>query len=157
MPRFISDIDLTFIHGVTREVTNEVIDTPVILFQIDMDKTQFDQYGEIDDETGYHFRPGVSMHAMINKEAQTTEYSAEGVHRKQTVQFGFHRESLRVVDVYPEFGDIVKFNDAYFEITEIIDNQLIGGQPNMRNQHSIICKSVMVERNKLNIEEGFIE
>lgn len=150
-PRFVGNNDLAFINSISREISNEVVHTPIVLYQVS-DDTQYDVYGE-PTVNGVVYKVGVQLFPRINKEDQTVTYSPEGVSKGQGITFMFRRAELEDKLVVIEYGDIIDFNDAYFEIVSINNNQFIAGQTNMENQHSIVCKGIMVRRNKLNIEE----
>ena len=55
------------------------------------------------------------------------------------------------MDVYPEIGDIIKYNENYYEIDNINEVQLIGSRPEYN--HNIICETHLTRRSSLNIEE----
>ena len=54
-------------------------------------------------------------------------------------------------DVYPQVGDIVLWENAYFEISNIVENQYLGGQP--EKNYSLISNAHMSRISKLNIVE----
>ena len=46
----------------------------------------------------------------------------------------FHRTALVKAEFYPEIGDIVDWNDFYWEINGVTEPQLIGGHQNYKHQ-----------------------
>ena len=71
-----------------------------------------------------------------------------GPDQRQNVAFAFQRDYLVEVNLRPEIGDIVNWNDGYFEINAFNENQLVGG--NTDNNHSIYsnCTSNKIINNK---------
>ena len=59
-------------------------------------------------------------------------------------------ETLKREDFFPEIGDIVGYNDAFYEIDNIKETQLIAGRPTY-NQ-SIICQTHLTRRSNIQIE-----
>jgi hypothetical protein len=55
---------------------------------------------------------------------------------------------------YPEIGDIIHHNDAYFEIDNVREDQLIAGRPD--EKFSIICSTFMTRRSSIQTEEKVI-
>jgi hypothetical protein len=52
---------------------------------------------------------------------------------------------------YPEVGDVIYFDDSYYEIDNTTETQYSGGLP--KNNFSIVCTTFMVSKSTLNIEE----
>ena len=59
---------------------------------------------------------------------------------------------LRVdVDYVVDIGDVIEWNESYWEIGSLNENQLVAGQQS--NSHSIIANTFMIRVANLNIEE----
>ena len=88
---------------------------------------------------------------LISHEEQTTN-SAEGFGPNigQNIVVAFHREMIASRGFYPETGDIIEWNEAYYEINTVIENQLVGGS--IYKNFSIVCNANMTHRDKLQIE-----
>ena len=53
--------------------------------------------------------------------------------------------------MYAEVGDIVFWENSYFEIDQVAENQFLGGQP--EKNYSLICNGHLARLSKLNIME----
>ena len=53
--------------------------------------------------------------------------------------------------MYPEVGDILAWENAFFEISNVVENQFLGGQP--EKNYSLICNAHMTRKSKLNLVE----
>ena len=73
---------------------------------------------------------------------------------QQNVEFRFQRKLLQDVDVYPDTGDIIGYNDNFYEIDNTQEAQLIAGKPQF-NQ-SVICIAHLTRRSAINIEETHV-
>ena len=74
--------------------------------------------------------------------------SKDGI--QQNALFSFIRQSLVDINYVIEIGDVVNWNNGYWEISSINENQLVGGQTDYN--HSVICNSFLVRISNLNIE-----
>ena len=63
----------------------------------------------------------------------------------------FHRTTLSEANFYPEIGDIIDWNQHYFEINSVIEPQLISGHQKYR--HSIQANAHRIRQSSLQIEE----
>jgi hypothetical protein len=79
------------------------------------------------------------------------EYDDFGPNRRQDYVFKMREEMLKKLEFYPEIGDVVFFNDRYYEIDNVVQEQLLGGQPD--KSHSIICNAHYTKYTSLNIME----
>jgi hypothetical protein len=121
----------------------------VIVYKLDQGQTETNLYGE--SVGGKSYQVGFQVNALIDRADQTTNYESFGSDVTQTVQFRFLRTLLEDVGLVIQVGDVINFNDSFFEIDGIIENQLVAGNTNFSN--SIICDTHMTRRSKLNIEE----
>jgi len=53
--------------------------------------------------------------------------------------------------IYPEIGDMIFFDQSYYEIDNTNEVQFLGGQP--ENNYSIVCTAFMTRKSDLNIEQ----
>ena len=68
-----------------------------------------------------------------------------------SIELYFHRKSLKDSNFYPEIGDIVDWNDFYWEIGSVTEPQLIGGH--QKYKHSIKALANRSRLSSLQIEE----
>lgn len=148
MARFITPRDYAMMTGINRELINNVINTEVILFSLDAKENPVNIYNENVEKI---YKSGIQCNALITHDDQTTDTNEFGPNVFQNIICGFLRSMLKDKDFYPERGDVIKWNDAYYEIGNVVDNQLIAGRVGM--QHSIICSATMTNRSSLNVTE----
>jgi len=67
------------------------------------------------------------------------------------VVFKFRENVLKLVNLYPEIGDIVRFNERYHEIDNVVQEQFLGGQED--KSHSIIVNTHYSRLTKLSFVE----
>ena len=146
-PLFNRQRDIKFFNRINNELLNKIIQTPVIVYKISTE-TEDNIYGESDKKT---YTKGIQIGCLISREDQVTDASEGfGPVVDQTITLAFHREMIAARGFYPENGDIVEFNEAYYEINTVVENQLIGGQT--YKNFSIVATAAMCQLDKLQIE-----
>jgi hypothetical protein len=150
MPVFLSQTDVNYMISISKEMVDEIIGTKVLIYAIDPE-TPNNLYGE---STEKIYLPPIDVSALIDHTDQNFEHDMAGQNVMQAVSFGLIRNEMKEKNFYPTVGDIIKWNNSYFEINEIVDNQLIGGR--VEYKHSIICKSHMTNKSIINVryEQG---
>jgi len=148
MAKFISDRDVTFFKGIAREVVDDVVQNIIVLFKINLNDTVVNLYGESLNKT---WHAGVELYSLINKSDNTTDYDDFGANNMQPIEFRLDRFACEEKQIYPEVGDVIFFDNSYYEIENTNEVQYVGGQP--FNNFSIVCTTIMVSKNNLNIEE----
>lgn len=148
MPKFISDRDVEFFKSIAREVVDDVVQNIITLFKINLNETKVNIYGEAMNKT---WMPGVNLYALVDREAESTRYEGFGADTDQNIVFKVDRFKCEEINVYPEIGDVILYNNSYFEIDNTDEIQFAGGQP--YNSFSIVLTAFMVSKSNLNIEE----
>jgi hypothetical protein len=106
-------------------------------------------YGEASE--GKVYKQGVKLPCIVDAEDFNFEYTDFGPDNSQSVKFAFQRAYLVEVDLKPDIGDILKWNEGYFEIKDYNENQLIGGDPT--KSHSIVVSANLTRMPTTNLEE----
>jgi len=151
MARFALSRDIRFFEGISRELVDAVVENTVTLFKLIVAESKTNLYGESLSKTYYQ---GVLCNAMIDRQDTATNYEGFGSDQSQAVEFRFNKFTLNDKNVYPEIGDIVYHNDAYFEIDNIREDQLVAGRAS--EHFSIVCSAFMSRRTTIQTEERVI-
>ncbi len=151
MPKFMLARDLEFFRSLARELVDDVIENTCVLFKINLNETKVNIYGEAMNKT---WHPGIELYVLIDKEPDTATYEGFGPDDQQNITFKFDRLLCEERNAYPEIGDVIFFNEAYYEIDNTNEIQLVGGLPgtNSDRNWSIVCSTFMVNKATLNIE-----
>ena len=149
MARFVTQRDFEFIQHITRELIDETMDVGVVLYKIVLGSAAVNIYGE--SVTKPRYTP-VKVNAIIKYDKNTLERDEGfGVNQDQQVEFRFARRMLQEVNTYPEIGDIVGYNNHYYEVHNVTETQLIAGKPGFNT--AIICMAHLTRRTSIDIEE----
>ena len=149
--RYFSTRDLNMINSLNGELMGNIIENLVQIFKIAPNETKTNIYGETAAETGKWYFPAVQISALIERESMNSEFDDFGASRSQNYIFKMREKMLRQLEFYPEIGDVVSWNDRYYEIDNVIQEQLLGGQA--EKSHSIICNTHYTKYTSLNIME----
>tara|TARA_R100000030_G_C3209438_1_gene112946 strand:- start:87 stop:572 length:486 start_codon:yes stop_codon:yes gene_type:complete len=154
--RFYGNKDLATFEKFNKELLGEpniddcgIIDQFVILYRISVYDTETNMYGEASE--GKVYKQGVKLPCIVDAEDFDFDISDFGADNRQNVSFAFQRAYLVDVNLKPDIGDILKWNDGYFEVNTYNENQLIGGQPD--NSHSIVVQAHLTRMPTTNLEE----
>ena len=148
MPKFLVGRDIDLFKSIAREIVDDVIQNTIVLFKINLSDTKVNIYGEALNKT---WHPGVEMYALINKDPNTINYEGFGSDKGQTIEFRLDRWTCEEKGAYPETGDVIYFDESYYQIDNTSETQFVGGQT--QNNFSIVCSTFMVRKSDLNIEE----
>jgi hypothetical protein len=149
MARFTLARDIRFFEGISRELVDAVVTTGVILYKLIVEDSKTNLYGESLSKTYFQ---GVETNAIIQREETAANYEGFGPDTSQTAQFRFNKFTLEDTGFYPEIGDLIFHNDAYFEIDNVNEDQLIGGRTGDAEHFSIVCSTFMSRRSTIQTE-----
>jgi hypothetical protein len=148
MPRFNSARDIKFFEQISSEMVNDVIETLVTLFKVNVLETAYNLYGESLNKKYYK---GMETYCMIERADTETNYEGYGSDTSRTSNFRFNRHTLIDNDFYPEVGDVVLLDGSYYEISNVKEDQWIGGQG--INKFSVICETFLSRNTVINLEQ----
>jgi hypothetical protein len=153
MPRFVGERDFRLFQHFNTEIVSDIVDVKVVLYKIIPDVTNINIYGESSSKERFR---GITLEALVKYTKQTASgqdgfgYDAE----QQDIEFRFVRKLLQDVEVYPETGDIIGYNENFYEVHNVVEAQLIAGRPEFN--HSIVCQAHLTRRSGINIEETHV-
>jgi len=148
MPKFLVGRDIELFKSIAREMVDDIVENICVLFKVNISETKVNLYGESLNKT---WHPGVELNVLINKVAQTAGYEGFGADTSQNIEFRFDRWMLEEKLSYPEIGDVIYFDNSYYEIDNTSEVQFVGGLS--ENNFSVVCSTFMVRKSQLNIEE----
>jgi hypothetical protein len=149
MARFALGRDIRFFEGISRELVDAVVTTAVVLYKLIVEDSKTNLYGESLSKTYYN---GMECNAIIDRQDTSANYEGFGADASQTVEFRFNRFTLEDKGFYPEIGDIIFHNNAYFEIDNVREDFLIGGRTGEQEHFSLICSTFMTRRSSIQTE-----
>lgn len=147
--RYFSQRDLNLVHSFNSELLSDIIQSLVTVYKVAANDTETNIYGEATSGVGRHYYPGVDVESLIEFTDETTVYEGFGPDRTRTIRFKFNERFMQQIDLYPEIGDVIFWDDLFFEVGNTNQTQYIGGQSS--KQLSIICDTFLSRMSGLSI------
>ena len=147
-PFFVPSKEIELIDVMNEELIDEIVGQTVDIYKISVDDSEENMYGE---STTKYYDKGFRVNCLINFEEPTIEQNEFGADVNTRIEMYFHRTTLKEAGFYPEVGDIVDWNEFYWEINGVTEPQLIGGHP--KYKHSIKTTAHRSRLSSLQIEE----
>lgn len=127
MALFGSRRDIRFFKGITKEVVENIVSTSIGYYKIVLGDTPVNVYGEALNK--YYIGP-VLINCLIERSDTTSSQTDVALDLNRSFKFRFFKDHLKDANVVPEIGDVVMWNETYFEVDNVIENQLIWGKDN---------------------------
>lgn len=123
--------DVSLFRHFNRELLHNIIDISIDWYKLNLNSLELDTYGETGDKT--YYQP-LRIHSWVERNDQEFSHDELGVDVNQTTTFSFLRDDLVDREYFPEVGDIIHWNNIYWEVDAIITNQLLMGKDPATNK-----------------------
>ena len=107
------------------ELLNAVVDTEIEFFKLLVESSNSNIYGE-SERKSYH--SSILIPCLITKETKTAGMDDYGHTYTRTAQFAISRDILERATFFPEVGDIIFWDNEYYEIDNVDANQYFVGK-----------------------------
>jgi len=133
--------DISLMRHINRELVNNIIQQQVGYYKIDLTKTTSNMYGESNGSKIY-YNP-VLINCIVERTPPTWTTDSIGPDISQDITVRFLRDDLAGIElstelpeggkgfsygIVPEVGDIILWNNDYFDVDGTIENQLFVGK-----------------------------
>ena len=149
-PFFVPQKEINVIDSMNEELIDEIIGQSVDIYKVSIDNTDENVYGE---STTKYYEVGFRVNCLIQFNEPEITQDEFGADENSDIEMYFQRNNLSSgsLNFYPEMGDIVDWNDHYWEINGTTEPQLIAGHPGYK--HSIVATAHRARLSSLQIEE----
>lgn len=120
MSLFGSSRDALLIKHISKEVISDIISVEIAFFKLSLIDSNVTIYQE---STSKKYFDPVRLFCLVLKEDISMDDQDTGMQVNQLVTFNFLRDDLKDIDLVIETGDVIKFNEKYFEIDNTVENQ----------------------------------
>ena len=138
MSLFGTSRDTSLIRHINRELVNNIIEQQVGYYKISLDKTVSNIYGESNGKKFYN--DPILVNCLIERTPPEYETSDFGSDVMQDVTARILRDDLLGIEIpddqsagakynfYPEIGDVMLWQENYYEVDSVVENQLFVGK-----------------------------
>ena len=151
--------DVSLLRNLNKELINKWIDTRVDIFKASVVDTKENLYGEALNKV---FFPAVRVGSLIDKESSDWSADELGSDYERQAKFSFLRDTLKeTADLVLEAGDIIHWDDRYWEIDSTSSSQYWTGKNPSTDYNegshgwnvAVICNSHETRRTTVNLEK----
>ena len=156
--------DIKLFRSLNRELINDIITQQCAFYKYNIEKTTTNIYGE---STGNNYFTGpILFNCLVERGDQEFPNEDYAIDSTQQIKFKFLKDDLRDANLVPEVGDVILYQESYYETDKVISNQHYAGKdpeyPNNTNplnpgleqygwDVSIILETHLVSDNKISI------
>lgn len=155
--------DASLIRSINRELINDFIDTEIGFYKLNLEGTRQNLYGESDNKIYYS---PMRINCIVQKDEKSYVGDDYGYDSTRTGVFAFLRADMVSKSIIIEEGDIVEWDNEFYEIDSVGASQYwrginpstdIGNTTGDRDEFgesiAIIVSGHVTRRNSLNIQE----
>lgn len=117
--------DARFLAAINSELINSIVDTEIEYFKIQIEQSDSNLYGESERKAYYN---SILIPCLITKDEKASAMDDYGHTYTRTAKFALSRDLLETITLYPEVGDIILWDNEYFEIDNVDANQYFTGK-----------------------------
>ena len=127
MALFGENRDISLFRHLNRELINRIIEQKVGYYKLDLENTsnEINVYGE---SAKKFYRDPVLVNALLERGDQQYSNTSNGYDVTRNLVVRLLRDDLVEANLKPEVGDVILWNDDYFEVDSLNENQLIVGK-----------------------------
>lgn len=179
---FGSSRDISLFRHLNREILGDIISQQCAFYKIKLESTKVNIYGEASGEK-FYMGP-VLLNCLIDRDPQSVSEKEGLIDLKWDATFSFLRDdlldktkdfnidtALYGANLVPEIGDIILYQEAYYEVHDTEDNQYFSGKnPNFPNNTnpinpglenfgsniSIVCKTHYISPDIIGLKDRLI-
>ena len=132
-PFFVPQKEIDLFDSMNEELIDEIIGQSVDIYKVSIDNTDENVYGE---STTKYYEVGFRVNCLILFNEPEIVQDEFGADENTSIEMYFQRNNLSSgsLNFYPETGDIVDWNNNYWEINGTTEPQLFAGHPNFKHQ-----------------------
>ena len=132
-PFFVPRKEINMINSMNEELIDEIVGQSVDIYKVSVENTDDNIYGE---SSTKYFEAGFRVNCLIMYNEPEVVDEGMGTDTTSNIEMYFQRENLASgsLNFYPEVGDIIDWNNNYYEINGTTEPQLLVGHPGYNHQ-----------------------
>lgn len=153
--------DINMFKGITKEFVENVVSQQIGYYKVMLSDTTPNMYGESAEK---RYIGPILMYSLIERgDFNFEDWQGSSADLTREVTFRFFKDHLIAGNIVPELGDVIMYNELYFEVDNVNENQLIlgkdnqyaysNGLENFGSSYSIILKTHYTSPDRLGITQ----
>ena len=127
---FGSNRDFNLLVNINRELLKDIVEQEILFYKLSIKDTEVNIYGEGLIKT---FLEPLKLNCLITRGDQVITNDEGGPELTREASFALLRRDLEDVSVVPEVGDIVNWQEDYYMVDTVRENQLFIGRDKSYN------------------------
>ena len=127
---FGSNRDFDLLVNINRELIKDIVEQEILYHKLSLEDTNVNLYGESLQKS---FWNAVKLNCLITRGDQVIDIQEFGPDLGRQASFAMLRPDLEDVNVVPEVGDIVQWQNDFYEVDTVRENQLFLGRDKSYN------------------------
>jgi len=122
---FGSNRDFDLLVNINRELLKDIIEQEVLYHKLSLEDLDVNLYGEALEKTYWN---AIKMYCLITRGDQVYDVQEFGIDLGREASFAFIRQDLVDSSLVPEVGDIVQWQNDFYEVDSVRENTLFLGR-----------------------------
>jgi len=127
---FGSNRDFNLLTKINRELLSDIIEQEILYYKYSLTETTANLYGEALEKI---FQTPVKLNCLITRGDQVVTVDEMGPDLNREASFAFLRSDLDSSIIIPEVGYILNWQENFYEVDTVRENQLFVGRDNNYN------------------------
>ena len=127
---FGSNRDFDLLVSINRELLKDIVEQEILYYKIALDEINVNIYGESLEKS---YNTAVKLNCLITRGDQVVDIQEFGPDLGREASFAFLKPDLEDISTVPEVGDIVMWQEDYYEVDVVKENSLLLGKDNKYN------------------------
>ena len=118
---FGSNRDFDLLININRELLKDIIEQEVLYHKLSLEDLDVNLYGEALEKTYWN---AIKMYCLITRGDQVYDVQEFGIDLGREASFAFIRQDLVDSSLVPEVGDIIQWQNDFYEVDSVRENTL---------------------------------
>jgi hypothetical protein len=140
-----------FVHHISRELINDFAGQSIFLYRVNIGASaSSDVYSIYNEASTKKFHPPVEVPCLVGIDNKVhTNFEDVDSEDRTSLQAYILRETLKEHDIFPNIGDVILFQQMFFEIYDTDDSPMLHGAPEYK--YAVNVMAHIIRRNKYDL------
>ena len=130
---FGSSRDFDLLVNINRELLKDIVEQEILYHKLSIEDSEINLYGESMQKSYFN---SIKLNCMITRGDQIIDIQEFGPDLGREASFAMIRKDLEDKSILPEVGDIIQWQNDFYEVDTVRENRLFLGRDNKYNLSS---------------------